>query len=105
MLFSELMLTEWWVCGRQLSAGKLLDLGVTDGSKLTLVPVIEAGLVVSINQYMLNWGVGLIFTNLTPCSVFFFWFYFQCSTTKADRSMLEVLENLTEAQVRVQCDM
>ncbi|XP_053739533.1 midnolin-A-like isoform X1 [Synchiropus splendidus] len=30
---------------RQLSAGSLLDLGVTEGSKLTLVPVIEAGLV------------------------------------------------------------
>uniref|UniRef100_A0A665X448 Ubiquitin-like domain-containing protein n=1 Tax=Echeneis naucrates TaxID=173247 RepID=A0A665X448_ECHNA len=29
---------------RQLSVGKLLDLGVADGSKLTLVPVIEAGL-------------------------------------------------------------
>lgn len=35
------------VCYRQLTAGKLLDLGVTDGSKLTLVPVIEAGLAVS----------------------------------------------------------
>lgn len=35
------------VCCRQLTAGKLLDLGVTDGSKLTLVPVIEAGLAVS----------------------------------------------------------
>ncbi|XP_008332038.1 midnolin isoform X2 [Cynoglossus semilaevis] len=32
---------------RQLTAGKLLELGVTDGSKLTLVPVIEAGLVFS----------------------------------------------------------
>uniref|UniRef100_G3PR31 Midnolin n=1 Tax=Gasterosteus aculeatus aculeatus TaxID=481459 RepID=G3PR31_GASAC len=31
----------------QLTAGQLLDLGVTDGSKLTLVPAIEAGLVVS----------------------------------------------------------
>ncbi|KAM9789603.1 midnolin-A [Neosynchiropus ocellatus] len=30
---------------RQLSAGSLEDLGVTEGSKLTLVPVIEAGLV------------------------------------------------------------
>lgn len=64
------MLTEWWVCGRQLSAGKLLDLGVTDGSKLTLVPVIEAGLVVSISQRTLIWeGGGLVFTNLTICSV------------------------------------
>lgn len=35
------------MCGRQLTAGRLLDLGVADGSKLTLVPVIEAGLVVS----------------------------------------------------------
>lgn len=95
------MLTEWWVCGRQLSAGKLLDLGVTDGSKLTLVPVIEAGLVVSINQCMLIWGGGgLVFTNLTLCSVLFC-FYFQCSTTRAERTMLEVLENLTEAQVKV----
>lgn len=33
--------------GRQLTAGQLLDLGVTDGSKLTLVPAVEAGLVVS----------------------------------------------------------
>lgn len=32
---------------RQLTAGKLQDLGVTDGSKLILVPVIESGLVVS----------------------------------------------------------
>lgn len=32
---------------RQLTAGSLLDLGVTDGSKLTLIPVIEAGLAVS----------------------------------------------------------
>ncbi|XP_041660096.1 midnolin-like [Cheilinus undulatus] len=29
---------------KQLTAGKLLDLGVTDGSKLTLVPVVEAGI-------------------------------------------------------------
>ncbi|KAJ4936481.1 hypothetical protein JOQ06_001073 [Pogonophryne albipinna] len=28
---------------RQLTAGKLVDLGVADGSKLTLVPAIEAG--------------------------------------------------------------
>lgn len=32
---------------RQLTAGKLQDLGVTDGSKLILVPVIESGLVCS----------------------------------------------------------
>uniref|UniRef100_UPI0037E97EA9 midnolin-like n=1 Tax=Semicossyphus pulcher TaxID=241346 RepID=UPI0037E97EA9 len=52
---------------RQLTAGKLLDLGVTDGSKLTLVPVVEAGLV--------------------------------CSTARAERSMMDVLESLTEAQI------
>lgn len=45
--FSLNVLIVIWVFGRQLTAGKLLDLGVTDGSKLTLVPVIEAGLVVS----------------------------------------------------------
>ncbi|XP_053186674.1 midnolin-like [Scomber japonicus] len=52
---------------RQLTAGKLLDLGVADGSKLTLVPVIEAGLV--------------------------------CSTTRAERTMMDVLESLTEVQI------
>lgn len=41
------MLTVLWGCGRQLTAGRLLDLGVADGSKLTLVPAIEAGLAVS----------------------------------------------------------
>ncbi|XP_030017203.1 midnolin-like [Sphaeramia orbicularis] len=50
---------------RQLTAGKLLDLGVADDSKLTLVPVIEAGL----------------------------------STPRADRSMMDVLESLTEVQI------
>ncbi|XP_035491746.2 midnolin-like [Scophthalmus maximus] len=52
---------------RQLTAGKLLDLGVADGSKLTLVPVIEAGLV--------------------------------CSTARAERTMMDVLESLTESQI------
>ncbi|KAM7400805.1 hypothetical protein PAMA_005131 [Pampus argenteus] len=52
---------------RQLTAGKLLDLGVADGSKLTLVPVIEAGLV--------------------------------CSTARAERTMMDVLESLTEVQI------
>uniref|UniRef100_A0A665X391 Ubiquitin-like domain-containing protein n=1 Tax=Echeneis naucrates TaxID=173247 RepID=A0A665X391_ECHNA len=51
---------------RQLSVGKLLDLGVADGSKLTLVPVIEAGL---------------------------------CSTVKAERTVMDVLESLTEIQI------
>ncbi|XP_076601396.1 midnolin-like [Chaetodon auriga] len=54
---------------RQLTAGKLLDLGVADGSKLTLVPVVEAGLV--------------------------------CSTARAERTMMDVLESLTEVQI---CD-
>uniref|UniRef100_A0A3Q1BCP5 Ubiquitin-like domain-containing protein n=1 Tax=Amphiprion ocellaris TaxID=80972 RepID=A0A3Q1BCP5_AMPOC len=52
---------------RHLTSGKLLDLGVTDGSKLTLVPVIEAGLM--------------------------------CSTARAERTMMDVLESLTEAQI------
>ncbi|XP_047444892.1 midnolin-like [Mugil cephalus] len=52
---------------RHLTAGKLLDLGVTDGSKLTLVPAIEAGLV--------------------------------CSTTRAERTAMDVLESLTEVQI------
>ncbi|XP_022053290.1 midnolin-like [Acanthochromis polyacanthus] len=52
---------------RHLTAGKLLDLGVTDGSRLTLVPVIEAGLM--------------------------------CSTARAERTMMDVLESLTEAQI------
>ncbi|CAJ1072062.1 midnolin-like [Xyrichtys novacula] len=52
---------------RQLTAGRLLDLGVTDGSKLTLVPVVEAGL---------------------------------CSTAKAERGIMDVLESLTEVQIR-----
>lgn len=46
-LLSQSMLTRRCVCGRQLTAGRLLDLGVADGSKLTLLPAIEAGLVVS----------------------------------------------------------
>ncbi|XP_026170421.1 midnolin-like [Mastacembelus armatus] len=52
---------------RQLTAGRLLDLGVADGSKLTLLPVIEAGLV--------------------------------CSTARAERTMMDVLESLTEVQI------
>ncbi|XP_056247680.1 midnolin-like [Seriola aureovittata] len=52
---------------RQLTAGKLTDLGVADGSKLTLVPVIEAGLV--------------------------------CSTARAERTVMDVLESLTEVQI------
>ncbi|XP_049889610.1 midnolin-like [Epinephelus moara] len=52
---------------RQLTAGKLLDLGVADGSKLILVPAIEAGLV--------------------------------CSTARAGRTMMDVLESLTEVQI------
>ncbi|XP_028283571.1 midnolin-like [Parambassis ranga] len=52
---------------RHLTAGKLLELGVTDGSKLTLVPVIEAGLV--------------------------------CSTARAERPVMDVLESLTEVQI------
>ncbi|XP_044075364.1 midnolin-like [Siniperca chuatsi] len=52
---------------RQLTAGKLLDLGVADGSKLTLVPVIEAGLV--------------------------------CSTARAEKTMMDVLESLTEVEI------
>lgn len=35
------------VCCRQLTAGKLQDQGVIDGSKLILVPVVESGLAVS----------------------------------------------------------
>eukprot|EP00066_Takifugu_rubripes_P025518 XP_011614784.1 PREDICTED: midnolin isoform X1 [Takifugu rubripes] len=53
---------------RQLTAGSLLDLGVTDGSKLTLIPVIEAGLA--------------------------------CPTQRAERSFKDILESLTEVQVR-----
>ncbi|XP_029310058.1 midnolin-like [Cottoperca gobio] len=52
---------------RQLTAGKLLDLGVTDGSKLTLVPAIEAGSA--------------------------------CSTARTERTMMDVLESLTEVQI------
>ncbi|CAB1456708.1 unnamed protein product [Pleuronectes platessa] len=52
---------------RQLTAGRLQELGVADGSKLTLVPVIEAGLV--------------------------------CSTTRAERTVMDVLESLTESQI------
>nr|XP_020471912.1 midnolin-like [Monopterus albus] len=52
---------------RKLTTGKLLDLGVADGSKLTLVPVIEAGLV--------------------------------CSTARAERTMMDTLESLTEVQI------
>ncbi|KAF7661904.1 hypothetical protein LDENG_00251260 [Lucifuga dentata] len=51
---------------RQLSAGKLLDLGVGDESKLTLVPAVEAGL---------------------------------CQTTRTDKTLMDVLESLTEAQI------
>ncbi|CAI5641447.1 unnamed protein product [Oreochromis niloticus] len=52
---------------RHLTAGTLLDQGVTDGSKLTLVPVIEAGLL--------------------------------CSTARAERTVMDVLESLTEVQI------
>ncbi|KAG7214673.1 hypothetical protein INR49_010565 [Caranx melampygus] len=52
---------------KQLTAGRLLDLGVADGSKLTLVPVIEAGLI--------------------------------CSSTKAERTVMDVLESLTEVEI------
>nr|XP_019954601.1 PREDICTED: midnolin-like [Paralichthys olivaceus] len=52
---------------RQLTAGRLQELGVADGSKLTLVPVIEAGLV--------------------------------CSTARAERTVMDVLESLTESQI------
>ncbi|XP_069013253.1 midnolin-A-like isoform X1 [Embiotoca jacksoni] len=52
---------------RHLTAGKLSDLGVTDSSKLTLVPVVEAGLV--------------------------------CSTAKAERTLTDMLESLTEVQI------
>ncbi|XP_034744533.1 midnolin-like [Etheostoma cragini] len=52
---------------KQLTAGKLVDLGVADGSKLTLVPAIEAGLV--------------------------------CPTVRAERTMMDVLESLTEDQI------
>ncbi|XP_042354473.1 midnolin-like [Plectropomus leopardus] len=52
---------------RQLTSGKLLDLGVADGSKLTLVPAVEAGLV--------------------------------CSSARAERTMMDVLESLTEVQI------
>ncbi|KAM9322026.1 midnolin-like [Pholidichthys leucotaenia] len=50
---------------RRLTSGKLLDHGVTDGSRLTLVPVIEAGL---------------------------------CSAARADRTIMDVLESLSEVQ-------
>ncbi|XP_038558338.1 midnolin-like [Micropterus salmoides] len=52
---------------RKLTSGKLLELGIADGSKLTLVPVIEAGLV--------------------------------CSTAGAERTMMDVLQSLTEVQI------
>ncbi|KAM8851438.1 midnolin-A-like [Spinachia spinachia] len=52
---------------KQLTAGQLLDLGVTDGSKLTLVPAIEAGLV--------------------------------CSAARGERTLMDVLESLTDVQI------
>ncbi|XP_067330916.1 midnolin-like isoform X2 [Channa argus] len=52
---------------RPLTTGKLLDFGVADDSKVTLVPVIEAGLV--------------------------------CSTNRSERSLMDVLESLTEDQI------
>ncbi|KAL6104438.1 uncharacterized protein ACO6RY_14173 [Pungitius sinensis] len=52
---------------KRLTAGQLLDLGVTDGSKLTLVPAIEAGSV--------------------------------CSAARGERTMMDVLESLTEVQI------
>ncbi|XP_028296636.1 midnolin-like isoform X2 [Gouania willdenowi] len=52
---------------RHLTAGTLLDQRVTDGSKLTLVPAIEAGLL--------------------------------CSTSRAERSTMDVLEDLTDVQI------
>ncbi|XP_029970772.1 midnolin-like isoform X2 [Salarias fasciatus] len=52
---------------RHLTAGKLLEHSVTDGSRLTLVPVVEAGLV--------------------------------CSSARAERTTMDVLESLTDAQI------
>ncbi|XP_010773543.1 midnolin [Notothenia coriiceps] len=52
---------------RQLTAGKLVDLGVADGSKLTLVPAIEAGSA--------------------------------CSTARAERTIMDVLEGLPEVKI------
>ncbi|XP_063741618.1 midnolin-like isoform X2 [Eleginops maclovinus] len=52
---------------RQLTAGKLVDLGVADGSKLTLVPAIEAGSA--------------------------------CSTARAERTIMDVLESLPEVKI------
>lgn len=37
---------------RRLSSGKLQDLGISDGSKLTLVPTVEAGLMVRIIRHL-----------------------------------------------------
>ncbi|KAI4810218.1 hypothetical protein KUCAC02_019059 [Chaenocephalus aceratus] len=51
----------------QLTAGKLVDLGVADGSKLTLVPAIEAGSA--------------------------------CSTARAERTIMDVLESLPEIKI------
>lgn len=60
------MLTGYWVFGRQLTTGKLMDLGVTDGSNLTLFPVIEAGLVVSKLVQMLRWRKYKTFSRTPP---------------------------------------
>lgn len=49
--------------GRQLTVGKLLDLGITDGSELTLVPVIEAGFLVSKPICILEQTVALHVQN------------------------------------------
>lgn len=69
---NRFLLTSYWVCVRQLTAGRLLDLGVTDGSTLILLPVIEAGLVVS--EPMLCWGPGE--SRLILCGEpFIFYFY------------------------------
>lgn len=66
------------VCGRQLTAGKLLDLGVTDGSKLTLVPVIEAGLVVSKPMHVTLGGTNSITLHVNNCFVLFLLSVFDC---------------------------
>ncbi|XP_026229487.1 midnolin-like [Anabas testudineus] len=52
---------------RKLTGGRLLDFGLTDGSKVTLVPVVEAGLV--------------------------------CPTNRLERTVMDVLESLTEVQI------
>lgn len=72
---------------RRLSSGKLQDLGITDGSKLTLVPTVEAGLMVNecwafSHQFNPVQSSALTMSDSCLCGNFFFFFFCKVSSIK-----------------------